>query len=87
MANPQFVELDVRAVDGAPIDWESEVRVAVGLEHLRLADVTTHGSFTRLRFEGTHLGTGLKVAYFAFGRNADLAAPMSRIAVHRIAWR
>ena len=42
---------------------------------------------TRLRFEGTHLGTGLKVAYFAFGRNADLAAPMSRIAVHRIAWR
>src|SRR5262249_3848215 len=65
--DPRFLELEVSAVDGAPVDWAREVRVAVGLVHLKLVGATPTPRGTRLRFEAPHLPTGLTVAFFAFG--------------------
>jgi hypothetical protein len=86
--NPQFVELEVSVLEGPlPADWSREVRVAVGLTHLRLVAATPAPRGTRLRFEAPRLPAGLQVAFFAFGPDDAIAKPTTRIAVHRIQWR
>jgi hypothetical protein len=90
--NPTFVEIEVRMIEGtSPTTlegWAREVKVAVGLTHLRLASMTPTPRGTLLRFETSErLGTGIQVAFFAFGPEDELDNPMSRIAVSRIRWR
>jgi hypothetical protein len=85
--DPAFIEVDVTTLDGQPADWERDVQVAVGLEHLRLVSIADAGRAVRLRFEGRHLGRGLQVAFFAFGPDSALDQPRTRFAVTRIAWR
>lgn len=85
---PQFIELEVSTVEGAPpADWAREVRVNVGRTHLRLTGTRPSARGTTLRFEASGLPDGLQVAFFAFGPDAELAKPKSRYAVHRIQWR
>lgn len=86
--DPQFIEIDVATLDGAPADWTHDVQVAVGREHLRLVSIGDTGGAVRLRFEGRHdLAHGLQVAFLAFGPDSALDQPRTRFAVKRIAWR
>jgi hypothetical protein len=86
--DPRFIELEVSVLEGpAPTDWSREVRVAVGLTHLKLVGATPASRGTRLRFEAPHLPQGVQVAFFAFGPDTELNKPTTRIAVHRIQWR
>lgn len=85
--DPRFIELEVSTVDGAPADWQRDVRVRVGLVPLHLVSATPGPRGMTLRFAGVELPRGLVVAFFAFGPDEELARPMSRIAVHAIRWR
>jgi hypothetical protein len=85
--DPRFIEVDVATLEGPPADWQRDVQVAVGREHLRLVSIADTGHAVRLRFEGDHLGHGLQVAFLAFGPDAALDQPRTRFSLRRIAWR
>jgi hypothetical protein len=90
--DPAFIELELEyaPLPGPPrrIDWAKEARVAVGLVHLSLANATDTARGVRLRFESpSPLGAGLRVAFLAFGPDAQLAAAESDFLLHAIRWR
>ncbi|HTR49105.1 MAG TPA: hypothetical protein VMJ10_00280 [Kofleriaceae bacterium] len=88
LQDPAFVELDVATLDGAPADWDRDVRVAIGLVHLHLvARADLPDGAVRLRFEGAPLPHGLAVVFFAFGPEAELANVHTRFSVRRVRWR
>jgi len=88
--DPRFLELDVD-VDGpmgGEVDWAASVRVATGLQHLRLAKVDNAERGWRLRFEATRpLAPGLHVVFIAFGPDTQLARPLSGFVLRRVHWR
>jgi hypothetical protein len=87
--DPEFIELDVSTLDGAPADWNHDVQVELAGQRLALTAIadTAHG--VRLRFEspGKPLPRGLQVAFFAFGPDSELDRATTRFAVHSIRWR
>lgn len=79
-----YIALDVTGPAGT--DWSHAVRVAVGLDHLRLASVVPTADGARLRFEGgSH--HGLELAFIAFGPDDALDQPFSRFGLRSIRWR
>jgi hypothetical protein len=84
--NARFIEIDADTT-AAHVDWSREVRVRVGLTALHLVSTTPTARGTRLRFEAEGIPQGLQVAFFAFGPDDDLAKPVSRVSVYRIAWQ
>jgi hypothetical protein len=80
MEDPQFVEVVVEPAG-------AQVRVAIGLEHLRLATTTPTDAGAVLRFELAHPLPGLRVAFIAFGPDTELDQPHSNISLHSIRWR
>lgn len=100
--DPAFVELEVEYAPAPapgspaaapppplpPIDWAKQVRVAVGLVHLTPVDATETARGVRLRFVSpAPLGTGLRVAFLAFGPDDQLDRPASDFLLHSIRWR
>jgi uncharacterized membrane protein YgcG len=82
--DPAYVALDVTGP--ANTDWDHAVRVAIGLEHLRLVAVAETAGGARLRFEGgPH--PGLQIAFLAFGPDAELDHPQSAFGLRSIRWR
>jgi len=62
------------------------VRVAIGLEHLRLVAVAETADGARLRFaSGRH--PGLQIAFVAFGPDTELDRPQSPFGLRSIRWR
>lgn len=88
--DPRFLELDVD-VDGpmgGEVDWAATVRVATGLQHLRLAKIDSAERGWRLRFEPTtSLAPGLHVVFVAFGPDTQLDRPYSGFVLRRVRWR
>jgi hypothetical protein len=87
--DPEFVELDVATLDGAPADWAHDVQVELGGHRLALVAIASTPRGVRLRFEtvGARLPRGLQIAFFAFGPDRDLDQPKTRFAVYAIRWR
>lgn len=82
--DPQYIVLDVT---GPPdTDWDHAVRVAIGLEHLRLFAVAETSAGARLRFEGTR-HPGLQIAFIAFGPDTELDRPQSAFGLRSLRWR
>jgi hypothetical protein len=82
--DPQYIALDVT---GPPdTDWDHAVRVAIGLEHLRLVAVAETSAGARLLFVGDR-HPGLDVAFVAFGPDTELDRPTSRFGLRSIRWR
>jgi hypothetical protein len=82
--DPAYVALDVTGP--AQTDWDHAVRVAIGLEHLRLVAVAETPDGARLRFEGgPH--PGLQIAFVAFGPDTELDRPRSAFGLRSIRWR
>jgi hypothetical protein len=82
--DPDYIALDV--IGPPETDWQHAVRVAVGLEHLRLVAVaeTTRGA--QLRFAGGR-HPGVQVAFVAFGSDMDLDRAQSQLGLRSIRWR
>jgi len=74
-------------VTGPPdTDWEHAVRVAIGLDHLRLVAVAETPSGAQLRFAGgPH--PGLQIAFVTFGPDDELDQPRSAFGLRSIRWR
>ncbi|MDX2092140.1 MAG: hypothetical protein SFX73_30020 [Kofleriaceae bacterium] len=77
---PQFVEVVVEPAD-------AEVRVAIGLEQLRLASTTKTDAGAVLRFELAHPLEGLRVAFVAFGPDTEIDQAQSNTVLRSIRWR
>ena len=77
--DPRFVELTV--------EGDGDVRVAIGLQHLRLVSTTTSANQRVLRFEGEDLPRGLVVCFVAFGSDDHLDQALSGMALRKIRWR
>jgi hypothetical protein len=82
--DPAYLALDVTGPPGT--DWARAVRVAVGLEHLRLVAAADTADGARLRFEG-RLPAGLAVAFVAFGPDTELDHARSAFGLRSIRWR
>jgi hypothetical protein len=82
--DPAYIALDVT---GPPdTDWDHAVRVAIGLDHLRLVAVAETSTGARLWFVGGR-HPGLGVAFVAFGPDTELDRPVSRFGLRSIRWR
>lgn len=82
--DPGDVVLDVL---GPPdTDWDRAVRVAIGLDHLRLVAAADTPGGARLRFRGGR-HPGLQIAFVAFGPDGELDRPQSRFGLRSIRWR
>jgi hypothetical protein len=82
--DPAYIALDVT---GPPdTDWDHAVRVAIGLDHLRLGAVAETSTGARLWFVGGR-HPGLGVAFVAFGPDTELDRPESRFGLRSIRWR
>jgi hypothetical protein len=82
--DPQYIALDVTGPSDT--DWDHAVRVAIGLEHLRLVAVAETADGARLRFaSGRH--PGLQIAFVAFGPDTELDRPQSPFGLRSIRWR
>ena len=85
--DPRFVELEVEIPMGGEVDWARSVRVATGLQHLRLARVDPAGIGWRLRFEPTAtLAPGLHVVFVAFGPDTELDRAQTDFVLRRVRW-
>ncbi|HEV7558386.1 MAG TPA: hypothetical protein VGO00_23110, partial [Kofleriaceae bacterium] len=76
--DPKFIELVV--------DGDGDVRVAIGLQHLRLVSTRLTQNQRVLRFEGDDLPHGLAVCFVAFGSDEHLDQPTSGITLREIRW-
>jgi hypothetical protein len=85
--DPQFLEVEVEAAPGATLDLRSEVRAALGLEHLRLATAEPTPAGMRLHFEIPRRLHGLHVAFLAFGPDTRLDRAQSDLVLRRVRWR
>lgn len=86
--DPARITLDVSGPPGT--DWSRAVRVAIGLTHLPLAEVTPAPGGARLRFERTPPAPalrGLQVAFLAFGPDTGLDRSESDFGLRSIRWR
>ena len=82
--DPQYIALEVTGPRDT--DWDHAVRVAIGLEHLRLVAVAETADGARLAFAGgPH--PGLAVAFVAFGPDTALDRPWSAFGLRSIRWR
>jgi len=82
--DPAYIALDVT---GPPdTDWGHAVRVAIGLEHLRLVAVAETAAGARLWFTGGR-HPGLQIAFVAFGPDTELDRPHSPFGLRSIRWR
>lgn len=82
--DPQYIALDVTGPAGT--DWDHAVRVAIGLEHLRLVAVAETADGARLRFTGGR-HPGLQIAFLAFGPDTELDHTQSAFGLRSIRWR
>ena len=67
-------------------DWDRAVRVALGLDHLRLVAAADTADGARLRFAVPHR-RGVQIAFVAFGPDAELDRPRSAFRLRSIRWR
>jgi len=82
--DPAYLELDVTGP--ADTDWDHAVRVAIGLEHLRLVAVAETSAGARLRFAGGR-HPGLQIAFIAFGPDTELDRRQSPFGLRSLRWR
>jgi len=82
--DPDYIALDVTGP--ANTDWDHAVRVAIGLDHLRLVAVAETAAGARLRFVGGR-HPGLAIAFVAFGPDTELDRPQSAFGLRSIRWR
>jgi hypothetical protein len=82
--DPQYIALDVAGPPGT--DWDRAVRVALGLDRLRLVAAADTAGGARLRFAVPHR-TGLHFAFVAFGPDDQLDRPRSAFRLRSIRWR
>jgi len=85
--DPRFIELDVEPVEPKRETWTPEVRVAVGLEQLRLESTAPTENGAKLRFRVARAVPGLHVAFVAFGPDTQLDQPQSSYVLRSIRWR
>lgn len=82
--DPEYLALDVAGPPGT--DWDRAVRVAIGLDHLRLIATADTADGARLRFAVPHR-PGLQIAFVAFGPDDELDRPRSAFRLRSIRWR
>ncbi|HEX2689729.1 MAG TPA: hypothetical protein VHN14_24090 [Kofleriaceae bacterium] len=82
--DPAYIALDVTGpVD---TDWDHAVRVAIGLDHLRLVAAAGTAGGARLWFAGSR-HPGLQVVFVAFGPDREIDQPRSSFGLAAIRWR
>jgi hypothetical protein len=82
--DPRYIALDVAGPPGT--DWDRAVRVALGLDRLRLVAAADTADGARLRF-AVPRRTGLHIAFVAFGPDDELDRPRSAFRLRSIRWR
>jgi hypothetical protein len=82
--DPAYVALDVTGP--ADTDWDHAVRVAIGLDHLRLVAVAETPGGAQLWFMGAR-HPGLQIAFVAFGPDTELDRAQSAFGLRSIRWR
>jgi hypothetical protein len=82
--DPEYIALEVT---GPPdTDWDHAVRVAIGVDRLRLVAVADTPDGARLRFAGDR-HPGLQIAFVAFGPDRAIDRPQSAFQLRSIRWR
>ena len=82
--DPAYLVLDVAGPPGT--DWSRAVRVALGLDHLRLVAAADTADGAQLRF-AVPQRSGIQIAFVAFGPDDELDRPRSAFRLRSIRWR